>query len=49
MSYSSLNISKRTIYETFKDKEEILLSVLSEMKARRKAEFESLYPMRVTL
>ncbi len=39
---SSLNISKRTIYETFKDKVEILLSVLSEMKARRKAEFESL-------
>lgn len=39
---SSLNISKRTIYETFKDKEEILLSVISAMKAQRKADFESL-------
>lgn len=39
---SSLNISKRTIYETFKDKEEILLSVLSAKKAQRKADFELL-------
>ncbi len=39
---SSLSISKRTIYETFKDKEEILLSVLSEMKNQRRADFESL-------
>ncbi len=39
---SSLNISKRTIYETFKDKEEILLSVISVMKAQRKADFETL-------
>lgn len=37
-----MNISKRTIYETFKDKEEILLSVLSAKKAQRKADFELL-------
>ncbi len=39
---SSLNISKRTIYEIFKDKEEILLSVISAIKAQRRADFESL-------
>ncbi len=37
-----MSISKRTIYEIFKDKEEILLSVISTMKAQRKADFESL-------
>ncbi len=39
---SSLGMSKRTIYENFKDKEEILLSVLSQMKAEKRELFESL-------
>lgn len=39
---SSLGISKRTIYEIFEDKEEILLSVISTMKTRRRSDFEAL-------
>lgn len=39
---SSLGISKRTIYENFKDKEEILSSVLHMMREKKLEEFESL-------
>ncbi len=39
---SSLGISKRTIYENFKDKEEILSSVLHMMREKRLEVFESL-------
>lgn len=39
---SSLGISKRTIYENFKDKEDILLSFLVEFSERRKKVFASL-------
>ncbi len=39
---SKLGISKRTIYENFKDKEEILLSVIFMIKAKRKEAFSSL-------
>lgn len=39
---SELGISKRTIYENFKDKEEILLSVLFMIKEKRKEAFSSL-------
>ena len=40
---SSMGISKRTIYENFKDKEDILLSVLLWFGDRRKEMFESLF------
>lgn len=40
---SSLGISKRTIYENFKDKEEILLSALLRFSEHRKETFESLF------
>lgn len=39
---SSLGISKRTIYENFRDKEDILLSVLTSIRGKRKNEFTSL-------
>lgn len=39
---SELGISKRTIYENFKDKEEILLSVLHMIKEKRRDAFSSL-------
>ncbi|NLJ01567.1 MAG: TetR/AcrR family transcriptional regulator [Bacteroidales bacterium] len=39
---SELGISKRTIYENFKDKEEILLSVLHMIKEKRRDSFSSL-------
>lgn len=40
---SSMGISKRTIYENFKDKEDILLSVLLRFAENRKELFESLF------
>lgn len=39
---SGLGISKRTIYENFKDKEEILVSVLTRMRDQRRDVFKSL-------
>src|SRR5690554_355365 len=39
---SELGISKRTIYENFKDKKEILLSVLHMIKEKRRDSFSSL-------
>mgnify|MGYP000862245481 FL=1 len=39
---SSLGISKRTIYENFKDKEEILLSLLVSLRDERRKVFDSL-------
>lgn len=39
---SSLGISKRTIYKNFKDKEEILLSLLVRLRDERKKIFTSL-------
>lgn len=39
---SSLGISKRTVYENFRDKEDILLSVLKSINEKRKSEFVSL-------
>ncbi|MCE5204665.1 MAG: TetR/AcrR family transcriptional regulator [Porphyromonadaceae bacterium] len=39
---SSLGISKRTIYENFKDKEEILMSLLVSLKEERRKVFDSL-------
>lgn len=39
---SSLGISKRTIYENFKDKEDILLAVLTMIKGKREEVFSSL-------
>lgn len=39
---SLLGISKRTIYENFKDKEDILLSVLNYFFSKKKEAFESL-------
>lgn len=41
---SSLGISKRTIYENFKDKEEILLSVLRWFWQEKEKSFNSLLP-----
>ncbi|MDD2314117.1 MAG: TetR/AcrR family transcriptional regulator [Proteiniphilum sp.] len=38
----SLGISKRTIYENFKDKEEILLSLLMDLRDKRRHVFDSL-------
>ena len=38
---SSLGISKRTIYVNFRDKEDILLSVLTSIREKRKNEFTS--------
>ncbi len=40
---SSLGISKRTIYENFKDKEDILLSALLRFSQRREKVFTSLF------
>ncbi|WP_294082832.1 TetR/AcrR family transcriptional regulator [Proteiniphilum sp. UBA5384] len=40
---SSMGISKRTLYENFRDKEDILLSTLHWFGDKRKEEFESLF------
>lgn len=41
---SSIGVSKRTIYENFKDKEDVLLTLISQLKSEREKTFKEILP-----